>query len=188
MINKHLISGELKQSFKNLSIWTGVALVFTLLVMAFFPSIKDAGDDLAKLLESMPEGLLRGMGMDELMMTSSIGFYKVYYAVYIVVIMGIYVFSTGAGTFAKEEANQTIEFIMSKPIDRKNYFFSKCCSVIILYFLMVFVQAIFAFVSLLFADNVPLESKTFIVLHAHGAALLFLFLSLGVLSRTTSKR
>lgn len=182
MINKHLIRGELKQNFNNLSIWTGVALAFTLMVMAFFPSIKEAGDDLAKLMESMPEGLLRGMGMDEIMMTSSIGFYKVYYGVYIVVIMGIYLFSTGASAFAKEEANQTIEFIMSKPIDRKNYFFSKCCSVFILYLMIVLIQAIFAYISLSFADTEPLDSKTFIVLHTHGASLLFFFLSLGVLS------
>lgn len=182
MINRHLIRGELRQNIKNLSIWTGVALAFTLMVMAFFPSVKEAGKDLANLLESMPEGLLRGMGMDELMMTSSIGFYKVYYGIYIVVILGIYLFSTGASIFAKEEANQTIEFIMSKPISRKNYFFSKCGSLLILYLLIVLIQALFAFISLSFADSEPLDYNTFIVLHAHGGALLFFFMSLGVLS------
>jgi len=182
MINFHLVKGELKQNIKNLLIWMFVVLVFTLLVMAFFPSIKNAGADLSKLLESMPQGLLNGMGMDDRMMTTSLGFYKVYYGVYIVVIMGIYLFFLGATIFTKEEARHTIEFMMSKPLSRKSYFFSKCFSTFILFLIMVVAQAIFALISLSYADSEPMNIRVFLVLHVHGSALLFFFLTLGVLS------
>lgn len=181
MINKHLIIGELKQHKKGFFIWTGVTLIFTLLVMAFFPSIKEAGDDLTKLLESLPQGLLTGMGMDEMMMTTSLGFYKVYYAVYILVIMGIYLLSTGANIFTKEESKHTIEFLMSKPISRKSVFLSKCLTVLFLFLGITIIQGAFAYFSLSFADTEPLDIHTFITMHIHGAALLFLFFSLGVL-------
>jgi ABC-2 type transport system permease protein len=181
MISKHLITGELKQHKKGFFIWTGVTLIFTLLVMAFFPSIKEAGDDLTKLLESLPQGLLTGMGMDEMMMTKSLGFYKVYYAVYILVIMGIYLLSIGASIFTKEESKHTIEFLMSKPISRKSVFLSKCTTVLILFIGISLIQGAFAYFSLSFADSDPLDLNSFITMHMHGAALLFLFFALGIL-------
>ncbi len=182
MINTHLIASEVKVNFKNLMIWTGVVVAFTVLIMAFFPSIQMAGDDLTALLDSLPEGLLKGMGMDEFMMTTGLGFYRVYYGIYIIIIMGVYCFSTGAGIFTKEEAKHTIEFIMSKPISRLEYFFSKSISAFVLYFLLVLIQAIIALLAITWLDTETIDISRFVALHMHGAALLFFFMALGIVS------
>jgi ABC-2 type transport system permease protein len=179
-MNKNLFKGVLSQNLKGFIIWTSIVFAITSLAMAFYPTISEAGDEIAKLLETMPKGLLKGMGMDESMMSTSLGFYKIYYGVYLVVIMGIYLFSTGAGLFAKEETNKTIEFIMSKPLSRNSYFASKVYALLGLYLAMVIIQAGFAFLAITVAAPGSFEISSFITLHVHGAFLLLIFLSLGI--------
>jgi ABC-2 type transport system permease protein len=143
--------------------------------------MKNMGDELSRIMSSMPEGMTKAMGIDEQSFNSILGMYNSYYGVYIIVLLSIYTASTGATIVSKEEKNKTAEFLMTKPISRKNIFNTKLFVLFTLTFAAFFVQTLTAFVLIIiFGDHV--KWSVFITMHTHGLILILFFTCVGVFS------
>jgi ABC-2 type transport system permease protein len=125
MINTNLYTKEIKRNRKNLAIWTAIVLGFTMMVLAIYPYMAEMGEGLNVIMEKIPPELGKALGMDADTWSSILGFYSTYYGVYIIVLLSIFTGSTAASILAKEERNQTSEFLMTRPISRTSNFLSK---------------------------------------------------------------
>ncbi|NDH78416.1 MAG: multidrug ABC transporter permease, partial [Flavobacteriia bacterium] len=112
-MNTVLFTKELKRNRKNTLIWTSIVLAFTLMILSIYPSFSHMGEDMVKLMSSLPEEYAKAFGMDEATWSSIIGFYATYYGIYITLLMGIYTASTGATIIGKEERDGTAEFLLT---------------------------------------------------------------------------
>lgn len=179
-MNRNLYSKELKRNRKNLIIWSAIVMGFTILVMSIFPYMKNMGDEMAILMRKMPEGMSKAMGIDEQTFNSILGMYNTYYGVYIIVFLSIYTSSTGATIISKEEKNKTAEFLLTKPISRKNIFGTKLSVLFTLTFIAYIVQSVTAIIFVTAFGGDDVKWSVFITMHTHGLILILFFTCIGL--------
>jgi len=174
-MNRNLYKKELKRNRKNLIIWTSIVLVFTILVLSIFPYMKNIGDQMAKMMSELPEGMTMAMGIDAQTFNSILGMYNTYYGIYIVVLLSIYAASTAAIILSKEERDKTAEFLLTKPISRKEIFVSKFFVLFTLVSIAYLVQTIIAVVFITMFGGDDMMWPVFITMHTHGLILILFF-------------
>ena len=147
-MNTVLFFKELKRNRKNTMIWSAIVLAFTLMILSIFPSFSHMGEDMVKLMSSLPEEYAKAFGMDEATWSSIIGFYATYYGIYITLLMGIYTASTGATIVGKEERDGTAEFLLTRPISRGTIVKTKFSVLGTLFMVVYFLQTLVAIVGM----------------------------------------
>lgn len=179
-MNTALFTKELKRNRKNMLIWTAIVLGFTLLIQSIYPSFAEMGENMATLMDSMPEEFAKAFGMDENTWSSINGFYSTYYGIYITLLMGIFTASTGATIIGKEERDGTAEFLLAQPISRGTVAGTKLAVLGALFLLVYFTQTAVAVVGMqVFGGD--FDWSPFIAMHVHGFFLVAFFTSVGVL-------
>jgi len=179
-MNRNLYTKEIKRNRKTLTTWTSIVIAFTVLVMSIFPYMKDVGNEMATMLNKMPEGMLLAMGINDQTFINILAMYNTYYGIYIIVLLSIFSASTGATIISKEEKNKTAEFLMSKPISRKSIYNTKLLSLFTLTFTAYTVQTIVAIIFVIFHGKTQVRWSVFATMHIHGLTLILLFTCIGV--------
>jgi ABC-2 type transport system permease protein len=179
-MNLNLYFTEVKRNRKSLITWTLITIGFTALVVGIFPAMADMGKDLTTLMEKLPAELAKAMGMDASTWTNILGFYSTYYGIYIILLVGIFCMSTGATIVSKEERDRTAEFLLTKPLSRKQIFKEKMMALLTLTSIIVLIQTIIATI-LIGALGTNVDWSAFATMHVHGFVLILFFTCLGVL-------
>lgn len=177
----NLYTKELKRNTKNLSIWTSIVVLLTVLTMAMFPYMKDMGASMEGIMKMMPPTMLKAFGIDAQMWSSILGLYNTYYGFYLVLLMGIFSGTNGANAFAKEQREKTAEFLMTKPFTRKQIFVTKMLNVLTLLILIFGIQTFSAYIGIMIFGEENVNWKVFSTMHLHGFILLVFFTSVGVI-------
>lgn len=179
-MNLALYTKELKRNRKNTAIWTAIVLGFTLLIQSIYPSFAEMGENMATMMESMPEEFARAFGMDENTWNSINGFYSTYYGIYITLLMGIFTASTGATIIGKEERDGTAEFLLTQPLSRGNIAGTKFAVLGTLFLIVYAIQTVVAVIGMnIFGGE--FDWAPFIAMHVHGFFLVAFFTAAGVL-------
>ena len=179
-MNSVIFKKELKRNRKNTAIWTAIVVVFTALILSIFPSFSAMGEEMAKLMSSLPEEYAKALGMDEETWSSIIGYYGTYYGIYIILLIGIFTASTGATIIGKEERDGTAEFLLTRPISRGSIVWTKLMALGMLFIIIYGIQTLSAVIGLLiFGEDV--NWPVFTTMHVHGFFLVGFFTASGVL-------
>lgn len=175
----NIIKREIKANFKSLIFWSlGLALLVFLWMIEFQslannPLIND-------FMESIPEGLMKIMGMAELNISSLEGFVGTI-LLYLYLIMGIHAVLLGTSIIAKEERDRTAEYLYSMPISRKRVMGEK----IIASFINISILNLVGLGAMLVSSSGYQRGEDFyrIILLIFLALFIFqlIFLSLGIL-------
>ena len=181
MLNRNLYSKELKLNRKNLLIWSGIVIVFTILVMSMFPYMKNMGEEMAKMMSEMPKGITEAMGLNDKTFNSILGMYNTYYGIYIIVLLSIFACSTAATIISKEERDKTAEFLLTKPISRKGVFATKILALFTLAITAYVIQTITAAIFVVILGEEDVNWSVFITMHLHGFLLILFFTCVGLL-------
>jgi len=179
-MNRNLYSKELKRNRTILAIWSAIVIGFTILVMSLFPYMKNMGDEMAIMMSRLPEGMTKAMGINAQTFNSILGMYNTYYGIYIIVLLSIYTSSTAATILSKEEKNKTAEFLLTKPISRKNIFNTKLLVLFTLTFSAFFVQTITAIIFTISFGEAQVKWSVFTTMHTHGLILILFFTCVGL--------
>ena len=180
-MNKNLYLKELRRNRKNLMIWSGIVIGFTLMVLSIFPFMKEMGEDMAALIQSMPAELSKAMGMDAETWKNIMGFYSTYYGIYIIVLVSIFTTSTATGIISKEEKDGTSEFLLTKPISRGTVVKSKLAALYTLALIIYTIQTIVAVIGVLTFGEGSVDWGAFYTLHFGGFILVMFFTAIGVI-------
>lgn len=179
-MNTVLFFKELKRNRKNTLIWSAIVLAFTLMILSIFPSFSHMGEDMVKLMSSLPEEYAKAFGMDEATWSSIIGFYATYYGIYITLLMGIYTASTGATIVGKEERDGTAEFLLTRPVSRGTIVKTKFGVLGTLFMVVYLLQTLVAVVGMnVFGSEINWSAM--LAMHVHGFFLIAFFTAAGVL-------
>ncbi|MBN4071271.1 ABC transporter permease subunit [Crocinitomix catalasitica] len=180
-MNSNLYFKELKRNRKNLITWSLIVIGFTFMVLSLYPHMSGMGDEMTKMMSKLPAELSKAFGLDENTWQSILGFYSTYYGIYIVVLMGIYTASAAATILSKEERDGTSEFLLSKPISRKNIYSTKLLVLLTLILIIYFLQMFAALIGFSVFSETTLDWNTLLVMHAHGFILVAFFSCCGML-------
>ena len=122
---KNIIRRELKINLKTFITFLGVCLAFLLMINLMYPMLKENMVEFEKLLESFPDSFLAAFNMDDLGFGSIIEFYATEGYLYMNLLIGAYAVILGSSILLKEKSDKTSEYLLSKPISRKEIYLSK---------------------------------------------------------------
>ena len=188
MIRGTLYRKELRFGWPNWAIWTAILVGLTVVLGAVFPMLQNMSGLTDFMIENMPEELLNAMGMNVDTWNSILGYYSTYYGIYIVLLCGIYITTTSISIHMNEERDKTAEFLFTKPISRKSIFYTKLLAVFTFSIGILIIQSVTAYICFETFGKGEYVMKDFLIMTAHGWALLIFFLCFGILLSTLASK
>lgn len=116
---------EFKRNSKSLIIWSIILMGLVILLMSIYPSMAKNSDKISQLLDAYPKELLSAFDMDKLDFSDVFGYYSMEGYLFVTLFGSIYTILLASGILSKEQGDKTIEFLLSKPITRKEIVTSK---------------------------------------------------------------
>lgn len=169
---------ELKRNSKSLIIWSVVLMALIVMMMSMFPSISKDSENINKLLESYPKELLDAFNMGEIDFGDVFGYYSIEGYLFLTLFGSIYAILLSSGILSKEQGDKTIEFLLSKPILRKEIITSKLACFITNILIFNVLLSLSLFFSVKIFDDNEFNTKIFFLL---SIAPLLLHLTFGTL-------
>lgn len=155
---------ELRMNRTSLIIWCGVVCAMSVLTMLLYPTFKDQMGQLSSVM-AMLGPFSAALGLDQLDMTTAIGFYGIEAGTMLAVGGAMFAAFTGIGMLAKEEGGHTAEFLLTQPISRMRVVLEKLAALTVL---LVLFNAVCALVGWLcfVAIGETLPTGRFLLYHA----------------------
>lgn len=166
---------ELKINLKTLILYTAILSIMFLLIFGVYPSLitEETKLMLDEMMKTMPKEMLVSFNMDIIGIEDAYGWFKTEGYVFLVLIGAAYASILGATILVKEENDKTIEFLYSKPINRKQILTSKIiCGLI---YILIF-TLIVTFVNYIALENIEnFDSKEFFMISISTILVYYLF-------------
>lgn len=172
---------EFIKNIKSLIIWSIVLGSLILLMLSVYPQFTKDQDALNELLKAYPESMKNAFGMDKLNFGTVLGFYGVEIYIMTTLIGSIYSAIMAANIVAKESSDKTIEFLLSKPVLRREIIAQKLLAVIVNVLLLNAVIILTSIIGFQFAKNAEVSVKTFALISIATAMLHMTFAAISFL-------
>lgn len=171
---------ELKAYGKSTMIWIFALSAFSIFFLSMYPAFSTDVDAMKKFLENYPEAVRKAIGLTIDIFSSVIGFYS-YMFFYIALCGCIQAMNYGVSALSKEAREKTADFLLTKPVTRKQIITAKLCAILTS---IVITDAIYIIVSTVMASAVSKTSfdmKIFIMISLTLFFMQLMFMTLGVL-------
>ena len=159
-------------------IWTGIAVGFTIMIISLYPSFKDMG---VAMSETIPKEMAKAFNMDMSSWQEISGYYKTYFGFHIFIILSIFACSFGASIVSKEETDRTSEFLLSKPLSRKDVFLTKVWALLTLITMSFVLQTLVAVLMILAVVSNEVSWSHIFEMHFNGYILCVFFGAVGLM-------
>lgn len=172
---------ELKRNSKSLIIWSTISIILLAMVMAIYPTMVKEAENYSAILEGMPEAITLMFGIEELSLADIFGYYSVEGYIILTLLVSIYAIMLSGGILSKEESDKTIEFLLAKPITRREIVTSKLFAYltnIVIFNLLLTITLFISFEAVKIEDY---DMKTFIILNVAPLLLMLTFSAIGFL-------
>ena len=192
MINTNIYFRELREYRNSVLIWCVAIGALVLMGMAFFPMLMqgETQQQLKGFLESpFMKTMLAAMGTSIEILSNVLGFYATRIAMFTGLMGGIFAINLGAKILAREEKEQTAEFLLAKPVTRIEVVGSKVAAFLTcLVFLNVFLTALGLVLIELFKGTSEYSLSAFFSFSTYIFLLTLLFGALGFVLSILIKR
>ena len=148
MIGKFLLNNiflkSLRDYLKSFSWWSLGLFLTVIMIMAIYPTMKDA-QGLNDFLASMPKEMINlwVQNVEDADITSPEGFLNAeLFTVMLPVIFIIFAINIGKGAVSGEESSGTLEMVLSNPVSRVSFLIQKIYSLLFLVISLGFILAI----------------------------------------------
>ena len=184
---------ELKRYLKSCLTWGIICSIIIIFFLSIYPSMRDSGmqDLVGTKLDAIPEGMLKALGLEDMIDFTNILEYLAYSLQYIAMAAYIYALILGVNSLLEEESTGTIEFLYAKNISRREIVTSKILSrsFLLLLFLIILSVSTTVFSIILKPENLDtLDLIAGIKDMFLGIGFVsFVFLSIGVFLSTILK-
>lgn len=179
---------ELARNLKSVLIWGGIIGGLILLTLAVFPQMAKQQETVGAMIDSLPEAMKKAFGMDRLGMGSLMGYYGIRVYLMPTLVGSIYAAILAGNIVAKESAEKTIEFLLSKPVTRYQIIGQKLLAVIMNLFILNAIIIFAALAGFQFAESSDVSLRPFLLLSLATFLLHLTFASLAFLLSSVLRR
>lgn len=180
---------EFKMLFRSSLIWAAGIGFFVMFYMVFFPLMMVENDAMLQLMSEFPEEFLAFFGMSsEISFTSFMGYYGLTMS-FVYVPVAIQAAFYGVSILSVEERELTADFLLTKPVSRKQIYISKLLGSICALTVVNITIWITSYLSILLfnaGDDVSYYSATIVLLGIIFIQLFFL--AIGILISVIVKK
>ena len=177
---------ELKIHRKSLFFWCLGMFLLVWSGMEKYSGLQLSGDAANQMLAQIPSSVRKVIGVDSLDINTAVGFYGVLF-IYILVMVAIQAVLLGTSLITKEERDKTAEFLLTKPISRKNVILEKLMSGIVIITILNFFTLCVSIYMVASHNNGNPDIKIAILLMFAMYLVQLIFFSLGALVGSESK-
>lgn len=135
-MNRSVFYNELRLSRGMVIGWTCAIVALALVYMSVFPAFSQDAAAVRSVLGHMPPAVRSAFKIDIETMLSFLGFYSFTFTL-LTLLGGFAAVGLGLGIFSREERSKTTDFLLSKPVKRREVFFAKISAGLLLLLLMV---------------------------------------------------
>lgn len=170
---------ELKAYRHPTLVWTGAMIGLVLLMMSIYPSFAKDADAFREVLESMPEAVMKAVGIQLDSIASLLGFYS-YIFLYVTLAGAIQAMHLGVSILSKETREKTADFLLAKPVTRGAVFASKTLAALAL---LAATHIVFLAASSVIVSAVRLTSfdySAFVLVSLSLLLIQLVFLAIGI--------
>ena len=187
---KHYIKNEFIRQYKSLILWTAIVCGLSILMLSMYPAFKDSIGQMESMLSAFPDGFLEVFGLGEggLNISDAYGWYGMEGYLFVTLIGGSYAALLGSTILSREEDDQTIEFLLSKPISRNQILLGKGLVVVINLILMTMVSFITLILTFLIIDEIRFTTILLLVIGPFLLQVIFASISFVISIFVTKSR
>lgn len=170
---------ELKAYRKSTIIWTCSLVGITIFFLSIYPSFTKDMDDFNRLIQSYPETVRKAFGLVS-DLASFLGFYS-YIFQYVILGGAIQAMNLGTSIISKEVRFKTADFLLTKPVPRKQIVTSKLLAILTS---LVLTNIVYTACTVIMGNIVKTQDfsiKIFLLISITLFFVQLIFMSLGVL-------
>jgi len=116
---------ELKNNRKFAIMWAMITLVLTLMMIYFYPMIKEQADAFVDIMSKYPVAIQNAFGINTNFATTPLGYYSTFPYVILIICVTLEAMLLGLNVIYKETKDKTSDFLFTKPVTRAQIFLSK---------------------------------------------------------------
>ncbi|WP_372589452.1 ABC transporter permease subunit [Fervidobacterium pennivorans subsp. shakshaketiis] len=179
---------EFRKNLKSLFIWLVFIISIQFMYSALFPSFAGEGGLFSSKMQLLPKVFLKIFGIEEIDFSNIIHFFAMQGQIWIFLFATFYVMRLASSIIVKEEDAKTVEFVLSRPLSRRQYIFEKILLVTVNTIIYDFIIAL----ALLYMFNAykikPFDMKQFwFIVFSYIAVHIFMAL-IGIISSTVVRK
>jgi ABC-2 type transport system permease protein len=179
---------ELRKAQKALWIWFAVLGGLILMMLSMYPEFSKSTESINELLESYPEALKSAFNMDQLGFETVIGFYAIEGYLFATLFGSIFAVMLAANIVVKEESDKTAEFLLAKPITRKEVITEKLLAVFLAITEFNLLLSLITFIGFNIGSDEAIDTAVFILICIGPFLLHLTFASIAFLISTIMKK
>jgi len=184
----NIFKHEFKTKLLSVLIWSLSIAALIVLFMSLFSSFSADAALLSQMTESFPEELLIAFGMQDMDMSSVLGYFAILF-VFCQICLAIQAANYGFGLVSIEESEWTADFLLSKPISRSRILTSKLLAALLsLTLTEAFVWMCSFFSVHIFGSGQEFQTKALVSLLASMSVFQLFFLTVGIFISLLVKR
>ena len=188
-MNGNLFFKEMRRNAVSLMVWVIIITLFISGTMALYSTFLENQSKILGMMSIIPKEALQFKGISNFDdMLSVLGFYSVNNVIYMMVLGSIFGIVLSSNILLKEEYNKTAEYLLTRPLTRREIFFSKLAVVFINVFLLNLITALAGFISMELVKDGPFNVRAFFILSLYTFLLNILFAAIGLFISTLVKR
>lgn len=188
-MNRILFHMEFRMNIRSLVIWSLVIGALIFFTLSFFRTVLLYQQQIAGMVQMVPAVAMKMRGFSNINdMFSVMGFYSANNIVYMMLLGSIFAIVLSSNIILKEEYGKTAEFLMSRPITRKEIFYTKLTMAFLNVFILNFLAALVSLVSIEIFKSGTFKISPFLVLTLYTFLLNLLFASIGIFISVIMKR
>lgn len=123
-MNRHIFKFEFRSRLRSVLTWSLSTAALLFVFFSFFTVFSDQAALTQQVMQQFPPELLQAFGMNELDLSSVLGYYALIY-LFIQLFLAIQASNYGFGLVSIEENELTADFLLTKPVSRARVLTSK---------------------------------------------------------------
>jgi ABC-2 type transport system permease protein len=188
-MNINLFLKEMRRNSLSLMLWMIVITLLISVTMSAYPTFFANQSKVMGMMSLVPKSALQFKGISNFNdLLSVLGFYAVNNVIYMMVLGSIFAIVLSSNILLKEEYNKTAEYLFTRPLTRREIFFSKLAVIFLQVIMLNLVAALVGFVCMELVKKGPFSGKAFLVLSVYTLLLNVLFGAIGLFMSTLVKR
>jgi ABC-2 type transport system permease protein len=180
---------EMRRNIRGLVLWSLVIGALIFFTMSFFRTVLQYQQQIAGMVQMVPAVAMKMRGFSNINdIFSVMGFYTANNLVYMMLLGSIYSIVLSSNILLKEEYGKTAEYLMSRPIARREIYATKLAVVLLNIVILNLMAAIIGYISIQVFRTTSFQVFPFLVISIFTLLLNLLFSSLGLLISVMVRR
>lgn len=188
-MNMNLFSKEMRRNTFSLVLWTIAITMLISVTMAVYPTFLENQSKILGMISLVPKGALQLKGISNFSdLLSVLGFYAANNVIYMMLLGSIFAIVLSSNILLKEEYDRTAEYLLTRPLTRREIFFNKLAVLSFQILLLNLATSVAGFICLELVKNEPFSIRAFLILSLYTLLLNIQFGAIGLFLSTLVKR